>query len=87
MKYRLTKTAKDDILKLPSSITKKVKLFVQQISEAENLTEVSGIRKMNGYNSYYRKRIGSYRIGFEKVGDEIVLIRVLKREDIYKKFP
>jgi mRNA interferase RelE/StbE len=87
VKYRITKTAKEDILKLLPSVIKKVKIFATQVSDAHTISEITGVKKMKGFNEYYRKRIGNYRIGFEKVRDEIVLIRVLKRGDIYKKFP
>ena len=37
--------------------------------------------------SYYRIRIGDYRIGIKGEGDVIVLMRVMHRKDIYRVFP
>jgi mRNA interferase RelE/StbE len=46
------------------------------------------IKKMKGYQDYYRIRVGDYRIG-RKVGkkSEITFYRIKSRADIYKVFP
>lgn len=43
---------------------------------------------MKGHAGFYRIRIGDYRVGFELVNNnEILLILVAHRKDIYKRFP
>ena len=43
---------------------------------------------MQGFQTFYRVRIGDYRLGFELIDKETVLfILVSHRKDIYKYFP
>jgi mRNA interferase RelE/StbE len=43
---------------------------------------------MKGHPRFYRIRVGDYRVGFELTGpNEILLILVAHRKDIYKRFP
>jgi mRNA interferase RelE/StbE len=45
-------------------------------------------KKIEGYETYYRIRIGDYRLGMEAIsGREVVLLRFLHRKDIYRYFP
>ncbi|MBX9782631.1 MAG: hypothetical protein K2X48_04970 [Chitinophagaceae bacterium] len=54
--------------------------------------ESSGLdyKKMDGQKkgeSYYRIRVGDWRIGLEYLHPKIIVITVLHRGTIYKKFP
>lgn len=42
---------------------------------------------MIGYESFYRIRIGDYRIGIEIINEVITFITIFHRKDIYNKFP
>ena len=53
----------------------------------ETLLQVKNIKKIKGYISYYRIRIGDYRVGIKEEEGTIILMRVLHRKDIYKFFP
>ena len=71
---------------------KKVKIrvidLIETFQEAENIAEVPNIKKMQGFQSFYRVRLGDYRVGFELLEDNIVyLILIAHRKDIYKYFP
>lgn len=71
---------------------KKVKIrivdLIETFQEAENITEIPNIKKMQGFQNFYRVRLGDYRIGFELLEDNtIYLILVAHRKDIYKYFP
>ncbi|NPA92437.1 MAG: type II toxin-antitoxin system RelE/ParE family toxin, partial [Chloroflexi bacterium] len=39
------------------------------------------------YTSFYRIRLGDYRLGLEIEGDTVVFVRFLHRRDIYRYFP
>jgi len=52
-----------------------------------NVHEHLHIKKLAGYKSFYRMRIGNYRIGFELRTDTVVFYRVLHRKEMYKYFP
>jgi mRNA interferase RelE/StbE len=34
----------------------------------------------------YRWRVGNYRIRYDIAGDEVHILRVIKREDVYRRF-
>lgn len=54
----------------------------------EELLAFHPVKKLQGYNHYYRLRIGEYRLGFRHENDgSLTLIRLRPRNDIYEKFP
>lgn len=73
-------------VKDPTIFTKIEKLILE-LESANSISEVSGVKKLTGFKSYYRIRLGVYRVGFEKIGDKIRLIIVANRKDIYDIFP
>ena len=60
---------------------------IDKFKKAENLGELSNIKKMKGNPEAYRIRVGKYRLGFYYGGETLDLARFVKREDIYKLFP
>ena len=48
---------------------------------------MNDVRKIQGYDEYYRIRIGDYRLGIKVKEDSIEMLRCLHRKDIYKDFP
>ena len=70
------------------SVLKRIESVIQKVEEAEALENISNSRKLIGFTVYYRIKIGDYRLGFELINpNEIRLITILHRKDIYKKFP
>ncbi len=65
----------------------KIKEIVDECKSASSLSELNQLKKMQSYDSFYRIRLGEYRIGIEIVDDEIIFTRLLHRKDIYKYFP
>lgn len=63
------------------------KICFKDILELKNISEIKNITKIKGYDYYYRIRKGDYRIGCKYDGGRIVLMRVLRRDVIYKYFP
>jgi mRNA interferase RelE/StbE len=61
--------------------------MVNEMRAADAFTEIKSVKKLKGSNSYYRVRIGDYRMGFGYQREEIVLYRFLHRKEIYKYFP
>ena len=68
------------------SVLEKVKETILQVEQAQNIHEIMNITKMEGFKSFFRIRIGDFRIGVELVEDTIWFITVANRKDIYKKF-
>lgn len=61
--------------------------IIERLKEVESLDDVQGIKKIEGYEAYYRLRIGDYRLGIKLAGNTLELIRFLHRKDIYRRFP
>jgi len=83
------KTFFKDLVKLPSYYREQVeKLVFEEIPKLDNISEIPNIKKMKGYQDYYRIRIGDYRVGC-KVAKEgrVIFYRVKSRSDIYGVFP
>ena len=63
------------------------RLCFEELPECESLSNIHHLKKIRGYASYYRIRIGDYRVGIKDEGDVILLMRVMHRKDIYRVFP
>ena len=66
---------------------KRLLVLIEKLKTTKSLDEIQGLKKIEGYTSYYRLRIGDYRLGTKIIGDDIELIRFLHRRDIYRRFP
>ena len=89
MKILYTKSFDRDIgvVKNNPEMQKRILEVIRRLREVESLDEVQGIKKIEGYETYYRLRIGDYRLGIKLAGDTLELIRFLHRKDIYRRFP
>ncbi len=69
-------------------IIAKLKALILALEKAKNIGDISALKAMKGHSGFYRIRIGDYRVGFELMkNDEILLILIAHRKDIYKRFP
>ena len=60
---------------------------IARAESAENISQIKNLKKLTGYDIYYRIRVGDYRIGI-KVEKEIVYFVIFEhRKDIYRSFP
>lgn len=67
--------------------TRLIKL-IQDFENADFLTDITNIKKMQGFQTFYRVRLGDYRVGVELQEDNSILfILVAHRKEIYKYFP
>ena len=87
MKIDIRRAFERDAEKLPAKVQAQLSVIIQQISQAEKLSELSSCKKLQGHKNAYRIRMGSYRVGFFFENGMIELVRVLNRKDIYKYFP
>lgn len=70
-----------------TKVLKKLKSIILDCKSADNLLSIRNLQKLKGYNTFYRIRIGNYRIGIELEEDTLIFTRFLHRKDIYKFFP
>ncbi|MDD1685632.1 type II toxin-antitoxin system RelE/ParE family toxin [Methanoregula sp.] len=78
-----------DLFAIPARHRSRIeRLVFDQIPAAETIFSGFDIRRMKGYEHYYRIRLGQYRIGCRITGDNTVIFyRVKSREEIYRVFP
>ena len=60
---------------------------MDEIEAASNLTQVTDIVKMQGYDHLYRIRVGNYRLGIAIESDVVILQKLDHRRDFYRGFP
>jgi mRNA interferase RelE/StbE len=89
MKFIVEKSFGRDIDKIKDKkLLQKLRDCISQIENAKNLGKIPHVKKIEGYSSFYRIKIGDYRLGMELVSNnEIILIRFLHRKEIYRYFP
>ncbi len=89
MKVKIDKSFVKDIDNIRDKrLLKKLQNVITIIENARSVAEIPNVKKIKGYGSYYRLRIGDYRLGFEEIsGQGINLIRFLHRKEIYRYFP
>ncbi|HRO41300.1 MAG TPA: hypothetical protein PL009_00595 [Flavipsychrobacter sp.] len=60
---------------------------MQEVIAANKISDVKNLKKLTGFNDYYRIRIGDYRIGIFLDGETVWLAAFAHRKDIYTYFP
>ena len=69
------------------SVKKKLVAIIDRVEAAASLNDIPNLKKLQGFNQYYRIRIGDYRLGIYHDKNKIEFVRLLLRKDIYKYFP
>jgi len=59
------------------------------LEAADDLRTMSQVKALAGNGSYYRIRIGNYRLGFRQSddGQGVLIMRMMHRREIYRHFP
>lgn len=80
-----SKKAEKSLEKIPK---KYLKTILEAIDEMSIDPDLGDVKKMVGTKNIYRKRVGVYRILFEKYKDILFIdiINIADRKDIYKIF-
>lgn len=69
-------------------VLKKFKALLEAIEKASSLKEIPNLKKMRGFEFYYRIKISDYRIGIDfSDSNTLIFCRILHRKAIYRKFP
>jgi mRNA interferase RelE/StbE len=61
--------------------------LIETIRAAKSFSDLKGVRKIEGYQAYFRIKVGDYRLGIKTTQNTVELIRFLHRKDIYRRFP
>jgi mRNA interferase RelE/StbE len=76
-----------DAIRNESKIKADVLKLIEDIKGASSLSDLKNVRKIEGYQGYFRIKVGDYRLGIKLTQNRIELIRFLHRKDIYRRFP
>ncbi len=78
-----------DLKKLIGAVNlQKIKKFCfEEIESYNSVLDIPDLKKIEGYQYYFRKRMGNYRIGIKYKNGKLIFMRVLNRKEIYRKFP
>ncbi|HEY9169398.1 MAG TPA: plasmid stabilization protein [Lutibacter sp.] len=88
MKVVFLSSFKKDLVKINNLKLKgQIKAVIIAVEVAESLKELPNVKKIQGYPTAYRIRIGDYRLGLYIENGIIEMARLVKRNDIYKVFP
>lgn len=88
MIIELDESFKNDFKKLKNKdLEKRIIKKIEELEKIENIYDISNVKKMKGFDTFYRVRVWDYRIWFEFDGIKIVLLRLRSRKDIYEVFP
>ena len=88
MKIRYESSFERDLKRIrDKKILTQIKQVLEEIKQADDLDSLRNLKKMKGYDTFYRIRLGDYRMGIEVLEDEVIITRLLQRKDIYRYFP
>ena len=88
MKIKFESSFEKDLKKIKNNkLFQRIKNIIQEVKEVDEPYFMPNLKKMKGYDTFYRIRTGDYRIGIEIIDDVVIFARILHRKDIYKFFP
>ena len=70
------------------SLLRRIERSIIQIEKSDSISKVSNIKKLSGFSTYYRIRIGENRLGFEVINQTTIrMIIIAHRKDVCRLFP
>ena len=86
MKTNFRKSFEKDLRKILDAF-QRVQEIIEQVENAESLSEIHNIKKLKGESDFYRIRVRDYRVGITVNDGLVSFIRILHRKEIYRYFP
>jgi mRNA interferase RelE/StbE len=74
----------------PNNIRSKFESLYTKIENANRLDDIPNLKKIVGYDNFYRIRLGDWRVGFRYADGVIKIIHLMAigpRGDFFNKFP
>jgi len=69
------------------SLKNSIAQCILQVETAHNLSEIKNLKKLSGFDVFYRIRVGKYRIGLKVEENVIYFVIIEHRKNIYRGFP
>lgn len=70
-----------------AELKNRIKEVIELVEAVDDIRELQDMKKLSGYEHYYRIKLGDYRVGLLLQDDVMVFVRFLHRKDIYRYFP
>ena len=88
-RIQYTRTFLKELSRLPKPVRERVEQIAFGVDILSDPFLDGKVQKLSGFQTYYKLRIGQYRIGLkiELEKQTIEFQRVLHRREIYRKFP
>ena len=87
MKIAFRKSFSRDLSKIEDrSLLGRVKQIIDSVEAAEDLQQISNVKRITGSSNLYRIRVGDYRMGIAVQEGTIEFVRCLHRREIYRYF-
>lgn len=88
MKVEVQKPFEKDIEKVTDAkLAEQINAVIEELENCKALAEIRNVKKIKAKGSYYRIRIGNYRLGLRQDENTLTLLRFMHRKDIYTYFP
>jgi mRNA interferase RelE/StbE len=87
MKIEIRRSFTKDADKLPAPFQRQLAIIINEIAKANQPSQLDNCKKLTGFKTAYRIRMGQYRIGFYYENKTLELVRILHRKEIYRYFP
>ena len=88
MKVEFKKSFLKDLKKIKNrSLQSAIYDCILGVEESKDIKEIKNLKKLKGYDIYFRIKLGEYRIGIKVEQNCILFVVFEHRKDIYKSFP
>ncbi len=81
LKLAIKRGVLKDLRSLPKDVRGRAALALLELSTSPS---PQGVEKLKGYERLYRIRVGDYRIVYEIAGEDVTIIAVSHRKDVYR---
>ena len=82
MKLAIKRGVLKDLGSLPKDVRGRAALSILELATSPS---PQGVEKLKGYERLYRIRVGDYRIVYEIAGEDVTIVAVSHRKDVYRE--
>jgi mRNA interferase RelE/StbE len=61
--------------------------IITNVEKAKTFSEIKNIKKLKGFQTFYRIKLKDYRIGISFENQVVIFVEFGHRREIYRKFP
>lgn len=88
MRVIITEQFEKATIKLKNKqLEERLETIITSVLEVDTMHDIKNLEKLTGFKSYFRIRVGNYRIGLKIENNEVIFLDIGHRKEIYKRFP